>query len=135
MPKTYAFPRRLLRRVHRAAVRADIEEVCYVVLGRGSRIEELVRVPNRASDRILCHEIWNKDVERAAARAYVLHRCVLGRLHTHPVSRARPSRTDISGYGPGDLLFIYSDLEREIGAFRIRPSGRGFVEKTVLVVS
>ena len=117
-----------------AAARADIHEICYLVLGYGSHIKKLVRVPNRANDTVMHHEFSSNDCARVRSRRAFRKLKCLGFLHTHVVSDAYPSQGDIKGYAPGTLIFIYSDPTNQIRAFRILDRGRGYIEKAVQVL-
>lgn len=134
MPNQYYFPRTLLRAVRRAARRADIHEICYLVLGRGATVQRLARIANRAQDTVMNHELDSKDVRRILARERReggLH--LLGYLHTHILSRAFPSKSDIAGYRDGTLMFIYSEVFDELRAYRLVPRGKGFLDRPILI--
>jgi proteasome lid subunit RPN8/RPN11 len=134
MPNRYFFPRRFFERVRRAAIAAEIREVCFLVLGRGSHVSSLRRVPNRAEDTVLCHAIVASDVRRVASLCAKERLWLLGYLHNHPYSRAAPSKGDLEGYAPNTLLFIYSDIYNELRAFRTSKNRRRFVEKSVILI-
>lgn len=114
---------------------ADIHEICCAAFGRGSRIEELIRIPNRAEDTIMRHQISPNDVDRARRVHSVRHYCLLGLLHSHILSDAVPSDGDISGYATGSLMLIYSLDTGALRAYRVTHSGKhGYREKIIKVV-
>ena len=133
MPNQYFISRSAFKTLQRAAHAAGIHEICYVVFGSGSRVSQLVRVPNRA-DESLHHVIDADDVEKVrccrSARRYKL----LGLLHTHPLSDALPGEGDIRGYSVGSLVFIYSDDSKKLRAFRMTGKGVGYIERPVHIV-
>ena len=134
MPGTYRFPRTALRRIAKAAREADIHELCYVVLGRGARVERVLRVPNRAADTVLHHEIRVADFERVRRKQREAGLKCLGLLHTHPLSEAVPGPGDVSGYAAGTLLFIYGDCSEELRAYRLTGGGAVYVEKQIVLI-
>ena len=111
MPTRYYLTVKEFDRLKAAAGKADIHELCYLVFGRGGRIERIIEVPNRAEDTVMQHVIGRADYERARRRKSLAHLKCLGFLHTHPVSPAVPSDGDIEGYPNGTLIFIYSDTD------------------------
>ena len=133
MPTKYYLTVKEFDHLKTAAREADIHELCYLVFGRGGHIERVIQVPNRAEDTVLNHVISRDDYERARGRKSVAHLKCLGFLHTHPISPAVPSDGDIDGYPNCTLIFIYSDTDEEIRAFRLISARPGYTEKTVLL--
>jgi len=132
--KHFTIERRQIVQLKRAAVRAGIREICYVVLGRGSKIGQLIRVPNRARDTVMRHQISPRDVRFARRRKNALNFPLLGLLHTHIISRAYPSAGDVAGYSQGAVLFIYSDHYDEFRAFRLVGDVKKVVEIPVEII-
>ena len=134
MPNTYYIPRSAFEKVRRSAVAADIHEVCFLFLGRGSRIKKVVQVPNRAEDTVLHHVFGTRDFDRVSVRPSLKDLCFLGFLHNHIIIAAAPSPGDIRGYPIGTLMFIYSDCHDQLRAFRLCGGRAKYKEKSVVIV-
>lgn len=134
MPNRYFVPRSVLTGIEKAAREADIHEICCLLFGRGSRVWRAVRIPNRAPDTVMHCVIQAEDVAKARLRRSVRGLQLVGYLHTHILSRAVPSKGDVRGWRVGTLLWIYSDLYRELRVFRIAGKRPGYVEKTCILV-
>jgi len=115
----YHFPLRALARIRASAHRAESHELCYLVLGQGRKIMRVVQVPNRAPDPGGHHVFGQADWERVRRRKSNQGMKCLGFLHTHPYGPAVPSKGDIRGYRRGTLIFIYSELTKDLRAFRM----------------
>ena len=124
----------MLSRIEKAANKADIHEICYLMFGRGSRVYRALRIPNRAPDTVMHCVINNQDVAMARLRRSARDFHLLGYLHTHILSRAVPSEGDIKGWSAGTLLFIYSELHKEFRAFRVVDKRPGYIEKRIILV-
>lgn len=115
----YHFPLRSLARIRTSAHRAESHELCYLVLGQGRKIKRVVQVPNRAPDPAGHHVFGQADWERVRRQKSTQGMKCLGFLHTHPYGLAVPSKGDIRGYRRGTLIFIYSEVSKELRAFRM----------------
>lgn len=134
MPNTYYFPKAEEQKIHRAAAAADIHEVCFLVFGHGGRVLRVVHVPNRARDTVMRHAFGERDIDCARCGPRVKALRLLGRLHSHILSRADPGRGDLEGYREGRLIFIYSEVYQELRAFRRVARASGWLEKRVVIV-
>lgn len=133
MPSTYRIPRPLVSRLQRESWKAGINELCYLVFGKGATISRLVGVPNRADDPVLHHVFGSGDFERVRSRRSLNGLYFLGFLHTHPVPPVSPGKGDIEGYRKGTLIFIYSQVEHSLGAFRLLGGREGYLTKHVVM--
>ncbi len=129
MPRKYRFPRQAYVRVKRAAHRADVRELCYLLFGKGGTIDRVIQVPNRAVDDVCHHVFGTADFERVRLKMKKLGYKHIGYLHTHPVSEPVPGPGDVAGYAKGALVSIYADRTKELRLFRITKKGKGYVEK------
>jgi proteasome lid subunit RPN8/RPN11 len=112
--------KRDLRRLRERALRAQRKnqsEVCGVLVKRGQRLE-LMFLPN-LSQRRGSFEMSRADISAHRARARSRGGRVVGAFHSHPVSEAVPSLSDIADSPVNSLMLIYDVCGRDVKLWRV----------------
>lgn len=124
----FEISRKRVDTLRRAAELAGIREICFAVMGRGRKIQKMVRLRNHAPDKVMHHVIANRDVRLVVKRERKNGLRLLGLLHTHILSEAKPGPGDIAGYHVGAIMFIYFELKDEFRAFKLLGRRKGVQE-------
>ncbi len=110
------------RRLHRRALRRqrlDQGEVCGLLVADRTRALRLVFIPNTA-DRPGAYSMRDADVQDARRRARQGGGRLVGFFHSHPVSSAVLSQSDMAESPTNVLHLVYDVCGREARLYRVR---------------
>lgn len=120
--EVFVLPARERTRLHRRSYRAQQKEhaeVCGFLASDESPDLHLVFVPNRSASPGM-FEVSREDEERARVEICQMDKVLVGAFHSHPLSPATPSESDIARATPGHLLLIYDVCGRDVKLWLIR---------------
>lgn len=111
------------------------DEICGLLIGRGSRVDRAVPTANVAAEPARAFEIDTAALLQAHREARRGQGDVIGHYHSHPSGRTRPSPTDAAmAHDDGCLWLIVAGDEVEGWVANGRGSVEGRFEPVALVV-
>ena len=143
VPKTnkklreYVLPRRERLNLHRKALQAqrrDQSEVCGILIADRKPRLKLHYLENR-STRPGHFEMNSSDFATARRSAQLLGGQLVGTFHSHPVSEAVPSRSDLNRAKLNSLLLIYDVCAHRVRLWRVKKKGTGRTCEEVFISS
>ncbi len=99
-------------------------ECCGVIVGEGTRAEQIVALANVAADPAHHYHMDDKALAEVIFQTQRQHLEIIGFYHSHPRTEAIPSQTDIQFANYPDMAYVIASLkggEARLSAWSIKP--------------